>query len=149
MLGPILFLLYTLGDAIDRHNMSHSEFADYTQLYDFALSMFLPWSVGFKPTCLMLRTSVKDWMTENKLQLNDGKTEALIISSQKSSSLPQSIQVGQDEIKFVESVRNLNVIFDSKLSMKDQVNKICQLAFLKLRTIGSIRHLLPVKATHS
>ena len=46
-------------------------------------------------------------MTENKLQLNDGKTEALILSSQKSSSLQQSISVGQHEIKFAESVCNL------------------------------------------
>ena len=83
-------------------------------------------------------------MTENKLQLIDGKTEALIIyiSSQKSSSLPQSIGVGQDEIKFAESVRNLGIIFDSKLSITDQVNKICRLTFLELHRIGSIRHLL-------
>ena len=73
----------------------------------------------------------------------------MIISSQKSSSLPQSIQVGQDEIKLAESVRNLGVLFDSKLSMKDQVNKICQLAFFDSCTLGSIRHLLSVKVTQT
>ena len=45
------------------------------------------------------------------------------------------IQVGKDEINSAESVRNLAVIFDSKLSMKDQVNKSCQLAFIELRII--------------
>ena len=36
VLGPILFLLYTqpLSQIINRHSVSHSEFADDSQLYD-------------------------------------------------------------------------------------------------------------------
>ena len=90
MLGPILFLLYTqpLGDVIDRHNMSYSEFAEDTQLYDSVCPEHVPPLISRIQACV---ADVKEWMTEHKLLLNDGKTETLIISSQNSSSLPQSI----------------------------------------------------------
>ena len=39
------------------------------------------------------------------------------------------------------------MIFDDKLSMKQQVSKICQSAYLELRRISSIRHVLTVEAT--
>ena len=45
------------------------------------------------------------------------------------------------------SVRNLGLIFDDKLSMKQQVSKICQSAYLELHRISSIRHVLTVDAT--
>ena len=38
------------------------------------------------------------------------------------------------------------MIFDDKLSMKQQVSKICQSAYLELRRISSIRHVLTVDA---
>ena len=90
---------------------------------------------------------VKLWMTQNKLQLNEGKTEALLIDPQNSPNLPLSITIGQNDICFSRSVRNLGVIFDDKLSMKQQVNKICQSAYLELRRISSIRYVLTVDAT--
>ena len=45
------------------------------------------------------------------------------------------------------SVRNLGVIFDNKLSMKQKVSKICQSAYLELRRISSFRHVLTADAT--
>ena len=39
------------------------------------------------------------------------------------------------------------MIFDDKLSMKQQVSKICQSAYLELRRISSVRHVLTVDAT--
>ena len=90
---------------------------------------------------------VKLWMTQNKLQLNEGKTEALLIDSQNSPNLPLSITIGQNDICFSRSVRNLGVIFDDKLLMKQQVSKICQSVYLELRRISSIRHVLTVDAT--
>ena len=65
-------------------------------------------------------------MTENQPQLNDGKTEApmiIIIPSkvqQQSVSRPTVLsRSGKIKLKFAESVvRNLGVIFDSKVSAK-------------------------------
>ena len=82
----------------------------------------------------------KLWMTQNKLQLNEGKTEALLIDPQNSPNLPLSITIGQNYICFSRSVRK-------KLSIKQQVSKISQSAYLELRRISSIRHVLTVGAT--
>ena len=49
-------------------------------------------------------------------------------------------------ICFSRSVQNLGVIFDDKLSMKQQVSKIFQSAYLELRRISSIRPILTVDA---
>ena len=90
---------------------------------------------------------VKLWMTQNKLQLNEGKTEALLIDPQNSPNLPLSIKIGQDDICFSRSVRDLALIFDDKHSVKQQVSKMCQSTYLELRRIGSIRHALTADAT--
>ena len=92
---------------------------------------------------------VKLWMTQNELQLNEGKTEALLIDPQNSLNLPLSIKIGQNDICFSRSIWNLGVIFYDKLSMKQQVSKICQSAYLELRRSCSIRHVLTVDATET
>ena len=48
---------------------------------------------------------------------------------------------------FSRAARNLGVIFDSELALKEQVNKLCQLAYLEIRRFGSIRQYLSVQAT--
>ena len=40
---------------------------------------------------------------------------------------------------FSSAARNLGVIFDSELALKEQVNKLYQLAYLEIRRIGLIR----------
>ena len=64
-------------------NVSHSEFADDTQLCDSVCPEHVPSLVSRIQACV---SDVKDWMTENIIQLNDGKTEAL-----KSPAVSQSI----------------------------------------------------------
>ena len=91
---------------------------------------------------------VKVWMTQNKLQLNNEKTEALLIDPQNSPNLPLSSVIDESEIQFSKSVRNLGVIFDDKLSMK-QVSKVCQSFYLELFRISSVRHVLTVEATET
>ena len=48
---------------------------------------------------------------------------------------------------FSNAARNLGVIFDSQLALKEQVNKLCQFAYLEIRRIGSTQHYLSFEAT--
>ena len=41
----------------------------------------------------------------------------------------------------------LGVMFDSGLTMKQQVDRICQTAYFEIRRIGSIRQFLTIEAT--
>ena len=88
-------------------------------------------------------------MPENKLQLSDDKTEALLKDTQNSQNLPLSLSICQTSEPLVKSARDLGVPFDSSVSMKQQVGlrKICQTAHLEFRGISSIRHYLTVGAT--
>ena len=91
--GPILFILYAqpLSDVIIHHSVSHNTFADDTELYKwdspseaFTLSRIVE-------ACI---SDVKVWVVQNKLQLNDDKTEILLISSAPGIDLPSSVRVG-------------------------------------------------------
>ena len=48
---------------------------------------------------------------------------------------------------FCYSARNLGVMFYSGLTMKQQVDRICQTAYFEIRRIGSIRQFLSTEAT--
>jgi len=63
--------------------------------------------------------------------------------------LPSSVRMDQSDISFSSAARNLGVIFDSELPLKEQVKKLCQLAYLETRRIGSIRQYLSVEATRT
>ena len=54
--------------------------------------------------------------------------------------------MGQSDISFSSAARNLGVIFDSELALKEQANKICQMAYLEIRRIGSIQQYLSLEA---
>ena len=85
---------------------------------------------------------IKTRMTENRLKLNDDKTEALLFpfsTSLKLSTVPcptpsDSITLGSQNIPFSDSAKNLGVILDSNLSMKKHVIKICQTAYFELKS---------------
>ena len=65
-------------------------------------------------------SDVKSWMTLNRLQLNDGKTEAMLVMSKRASAsglIPQSMRIGDTDVDFSDLVKNLGVTLDSSLSM--------------------------------
>ena len=93
VLGPILFILYTqpLSDVISHHSVSHHMFADDTELNKsdspseaFTLSRTIE-------ACI---SDVKVWVVQNKRQLNDDKTEILLIGSAPGIDFPSSVRVG-------------------------------------------------------
>ena len=109
VLEPVLFILYTqpLSDVISHHSVSHHMFADDTELYK---------SDSPSETCTLSRTieacilDFKVWVVQNKLQLNDDKTEILLIGSAPGIYLPSSLHAGQSDISFSSAARNLGII---------------------------------------
>ena len=97
VLGPILFLLYTqpLSKITDRNLVSHSEFAGDSQLYNWVPPEHLRSLISNMLSCI---AKVKVWMMQNLLQLNNWKSEAMLIDHQNSQNLPLSIVIGESEI---------------------------------------------------
>ena len=91
-------------------------------------------------------------MTANKLQLNDNKTEAMIILSNRMSvhiPLPSVIHIGDADVPFVSSVINLGVTLDSNLSMSQHEGNTYKASNIQIKHINSIRHLLTTQATQT
>ena len=65
---------------------------------------------------------IKDWMMQNKLKLNDDKTEVLLINSprQKNKINLIPVQIGDCQIVRSKTIKNLAFIFDSNFSMHKQ-----------------------------
>ena len=91
---------------------------------------------------------ISDWMNRNDLKLNDDKTEFVIVGTakQRAKMLFDSIRVGDVDIKSSPCVRNLGVLIDAELTMKNQVNAICKSCYHHIRNIRLIRPYLSISA---
>ena len=81
-------------------------YADDTQLYLSIEPSNVSDIVFSLENCIK---DVKQWMLENKLQLNDEKTEILLINPKKYDIDVNNITIGNDCIVFSEHANNLGV----------------------------------------
>ena len=135
MFGPELFTLYTapLTCLIEKHSIHHEIFTDDTQPSHSESPQ------NYTDLVRSLQDRVKDTglrMEENKLRLNNDTTEAirLSISSSVNTTLqhPHAISLSNTDVEFAGIARNLRFIFDSDLSMKQQVIKTCKAAYIEI-----------------
>ena len=110
VLGSILYLLYMppLGDIVRTHGLSYHFYADDSQLY-----------IIFKPINEIVTISnikgcmndINNWMISNKLKLNKGELELLVIGSNSCCHpLVESITVTGEYINGSKTVRNLGSV---------------------------------------
>ena len=75
------------------------------------------------PSILCVEKCVSDdktWITSNKLQMNDDKTDVLLVAAKRIVNLqhlPEFMNINDTCVKFSPSVRNLGVTLDSTLSL--------------------------------
>ena len=149
VLGPILFCIYTLplGAILRHHKLNYHIYADDTQVYcasDFENPQN---DLDRINSCI---SDIRTWMIQNKLKINDGKTEFLVIRSPYASDgIPNQLElsIGEAKVKPQKACRNLGVMFDCHLNMECQIQNICKSAYFHLRNIGAVRSHLPGSAT--
>ena len=148
VLGPVLFLMYTkpLLDSIDSQNISNQSFADDTQLYGSSKPEHALHTINSLENCIH---GIRGWMLENKLKLNDEKTEAILFHAKSllTDSLPSSITVGTSQIDFSTSARNLGYIITDDMSLNAHISHTCRTAYIAIRQISTIRKYLTIEAT--
>ena len=83
------------------------------------------------------------------MKLNDSKTEFIVIGSKQQLEKVNisHIRVGSSNIKPSSEIRNLGAMFDTSLTMENQITAMSKAACLSLRNIGSIRKYLTEDAT--
>jgi len=86
-------------------------------------------------------------MLAHKLKLNDDKTRYFLsLPYFRDSLVIPNFQAETTSVLPSSSVGNIGVIFDSALSMKQQISSICKVAHFHLRNIGSIRKFITREA---
>ena len=132
VLGPRLFTMYvkTLSAIIDSHSIIHHSFADDLQLQMYAPPERISVLLHSTQSCIC---DVKAWATANMLKLNDSKTELMLVTSKRSKhlhNLPTSITIGNAQIPFKQSVKNLGFTLDCHLTMNAHISNIARTATL-------------------
>jgi hypothetical protein len=148
VLGPLVFTIYILplGAILRKHGIKFHVYADDTQLY-----------IRFNPrdpdslaqAIRRLEACLDDiiaWLIANKLMVNETKTEFLAIVSaafkRAIQQLKPTLRVGKATITTTESTRNLGVMFDTEMSMRQQISNVTRSAYYHMRSISRARRYL-------
>ena len=84
------------------------------------------------------------------LKLNDNKTELLLVTSKRTKhlhNLHTSVTIGNAQIPFKQSVKNLGFTLNCHLTMDAHVSNIARTCYFELRCLASIRRFLTSTAT--
>ena len=84
------------------------------------------------------------------LKLSDNKTELMLVTSKRTNnlhSLPTSITMGNAQIPFKQTEKNLGFTLDCHLTMNAHVSNIAWTCYFELRRLASICRFLTSTAT--
>ena len=148
VLGPILFVLYTqpLSDIISQRKCNHHKFADDTQLHKSSAPSDFHSLLHNINQCI---DCVGSLMTGSRLKQNKDKTEALVVVSRRRVGMSQDshLRVCSHDISLKSHVKILGVYINATQSVAKHIDCISRSAYLEIRRISSVRHLLTRKAT--
>ena len=137
----------TLCLPLSTHTIIHHSFADDLQIQMFAPLNKISELLHSRQSCI---SDVKALATANMLILNDNKTEPMLASSKRTKhlhNLPTSITMGNAQILFKQSVKNLGFTLDCHLTMNVHVSNISRTCYFELRCLASIRRFLTSAVT--
>ena len=129
------------------HTIIHHSFADDLQLQKSAPPDGISELLHSMQSCM---SDVKAWATANMPKLNDNKTELMPVNSRRTKhlhNLPTSITIGNAQIPFKQSVKNLGFTLDCHLTMNADVSNIAQTCYFELHRLASIPRFLTSAAT--
>ena len=90
-------------------------------------------------------SDAKAWATANMLKLNDNNTELMLVTSKRTKhlhNLPTSITIGNAQIPFKQSVKNLGFTLDCHLTMNAHVTNIARICYFELCRLAYTRRFL-------
>ena len=149
VLAHMLFTMYIkpLSAIIDTHSIMHHSFADALQLQISAPSGRTSELLHPMQSCI---SDVKAWATANMLKVNDNKTKLMLVTYKRTKylhDLPTSITMGNAQIPFIHSVKNLGFTLDRHLTMNAHVSNIARTCYLELGRLAYVRRFLTSTAS--
>jgi hypothetical protein len=139
VLGPILFIMYTasLSKVIESHNIDYHMYSDDTQLY-----LRLNNIEHGKSDLSSLLSDIKLWMTQRKLMLNETKTDLIIIRGNNRSVINRQfgfLTFGDSHIFPCDKLKNIGMMFDSKLSFEAHINNVVKKCNYHIRNLYTLK----------
>jgi len=123
-------------------------YADDTQLLDCCHIEHLPVARSRLTSCV---SEVTQWCASRRLQLNSDKTEVIWFGSKanliKLKSCDCSLPVGSETVQPASVVRDLGVLLDAQLTMKQHINKVTAACCYQLRRLRQIRQRVGIEVT--
>ena len=89
-------------------------------------------------------------MNDSKLKLNTGKTEFLIIGTQRQRDKIECLSpspILDQNLTPTTSARNLGITFEKKLNFRQHIFKLCRCCFYHIRDLRRIRRYLPLSVS--
>ena len=152
VVGPLFFVLYTccIGTIIRKYNIHYHMYADDVQLYlpfNAKSEHDIRFAIDKLSSCI---NEISEWMTMNKLKLNDEKTEFFLASSQHNLHHLKDICINicGSIISQSVTIRNLGVIFDQTMSMSEHVKHTAASVNCHLRNIYRILRYITIDSCH-
>ena len=145
VLGPVEFICYTedVTCLFDRLHIPFQLFADDTQAHVSVRPSDVSAGRQRLSACV---ADIADWCASRRLQLNAAKTEIMWFGShanlQKIAGQNLTLTVGTDAIQPVPVVRDLGVLLDSELTLKQHIAKVSAACFFQLRRLRQLRQRL-------
>ena len=150
ILGPILFIIFThdFQQELNLQDIHITAYADDTQLVASGKT--------YKEIKEKLEKAIQEaanWYTRNSLCINAGKSEILVIGTQrklsKEGKLPNlQVQEGNEvkELKVQENIKILGVYIDKNLNWNKQVDNVKKKAYLATRNMHRVKDILTQEA---
>lgn len=136
ILGPVLFSLYMLplGSIIEKYKLSFHLYADDVQLY----LPLLPNAASALDSLHNCLSAIKQWLSQNFLHLNQSKTECIIFGQ---PDIPSDV-LSRVTFPVSDTVKNLGVFLDSKLTFDKQISAVVRASFFQLRLLSKVKPFL-------
>ena len=141
VLGPLVFILYVndFGEEIGKSS-NVLQFADDTAILCHEKS---EQCLEAKAKKILMET--EQYMKQNKLTLNEGKTEIMVFKNEKLPTV-KCVEFNSHSSKPTDEVRYLGVVLDKELTYQKQLNNLISKMALAIRSIYLVRNQIPLKA---
>jgi len=142
VLGPLLFAVYCspIGDVIAHHGVQYHQYADDTQIH---LAMRANNTHAGLSVLAVCTTDVRQWYLQNGLQINPGKSEALLVgTTNQLRVVTSSVVVAGVDLPVADEIKVLGVVLVRRLSFRKHVSAVARSCNYHAQAIRHIRHLL-------
>jgi len=138
VIGPLLFLLYVaeVFNIIESCGLCGHFYADDTQVY---ICVPVSESASASARLAACIEHLEQWMKVNRLKLNTDKTQLIWLGTrQQIIKLTAShLQLAASSVPFDDTVRNLGVMLDSRLTMSAHTSAVCRSCFFSAETAAN------------